>query len=209
MKALVCFAVSQEKRYFLAPKDIQVLVTGMGAKAASSALTKSLEILKPPLIVAAGFAGGLSPELKLGQVIMDDAGHIEHGLEPPGNDTVFRGKIHSASKVAVTPNSKARLRETTNADAVDMETESIRLIAKEHGIPMVAIRVISDPYDESLPLDFNQFMSDEGRMRYSRLAYHIIRHPSSVPKLMKFQRKVQYAAQKLGENLNLILKQSA
>jgi adenosylhomocysteine nucleosidase len=206
VKALVCFAVAQEKQYFRTLGDVQVLVTGMGAGAAASALTKSLEASRPSFIIAAGFAGGLNPELKLGQVILDDAGCTEHGLNLLGNNSFFRGKIHSSSKVVVTPEAKARLREDSNADAVDMESESIRLVAKNHGIPMVAIRVISDAFDTSLPLDFNQFMNDKGGMRHGRLVCHLIRHPGKVAKLMSFQRKIQHAAQKLGEHLNLLFK---
>lgn len=206
MKALVCFAVVQEKQYFRAPNDVHVLVTGMGAEAAAQILAKSLETQKPSLIIAAGFAGGLNPELKLGQMILDDAGQTGYGLNLTGNQTWFRGKIHSVSEVAVTPQAKAQLRESSHADAVDMESASIRLIAEQYGIPMLALRVISDAYDESLPLDFNQFMNPKRGMRYGSLAYHILRHPGTIPKLIQFQKKVQYASQQLGKNLSLLLK---
>ena len=205
MKALVSFAVAQEKQHFLAPEDVHVLVTGMGAEAAASVLAKSLAVLKPSLIIAAGFAGGLHPDLKLGQIILDDAGQPTHGLNLSKSNALFRGRIHSASKVVVTPEAKALLRETSKADAVDMESASVRLVAEQHGIPMVALRVISDAYDESLPLDFNQFMNGKGGMRYGRLVYHLLRHPGSVPKLIRFQGRVQYASQQLGESLNLLL----
>lgn len=205
MKALVCFAVAQEKQFFHAPESVNALVTGMGAHAAAHTLTRLLEVEHPSLIIAAGFSGGLNPELELGRIILDDEDLSEHGLNLSGPAALFHGKIHSASKVLVTPYEKASLREKSKADAVDMESSAIRLVARNHRIPMVALRVISDPYNEALPLDFNQFMNTGGSVRYGKLACHLLREPSSVSKLIQFQKKLNYAAQQLGETLNLLL----
>ena len=65
MKALVCFAVAQEKQYFHVRESVHTLVTGMGARASACTLARLLEVDHPRLIIAAGFAGGLNPELKL------------------------------------------------------------------------------------------------------------------------------------------------
>lgn len=205
MKALVCFAVAQEKQYFHAPESVHALVTGMGAPAAACNLARTLEVEHPGLIIAAGFAGGLNPELKLGQVILDDADLQEHGLNLSGPAELFHGKIHSASKVMVTPSEKASLRKESEADAVDMESSAIRSIARSHRIPMIALRVITDPYNEALPLDFNQFMNSTGSVRYGRLAFHLLSNPSTVSGLIQFQKKLEYAAQQLGATLNLLL----
>ena len=205
MKALVCFAVAQEKQYFHARESVHAVVTGMGASAAGRTLARLLEVDHPRLIIAAGFAGGLNPELKLGQMILDDSDLSEHGLNLSGPAALFHGKIHYASKVMVTPFEKASLRKESNADAVDMESSAVRSIARSHRIPMVALRVVTDPYNESLPLDFNQFMDTAGNMRYGRLAFHLLRNPSTVSGLAQFQKKLKYAAQQLGKTLNLLL----
>lgn len=205
MRALICFAVAQEKHFFRAINGIQVIVTGMGAKAAEESLTSSLRDIKPQMIIAAGFAGGLNPDLKLGQLIFDSAQQDKFALKLSSLPNMFCGRIHSDSKVIVSPEAKAQLRKKTNADAVDMESASVRLIAKRHGIPMVSIRVISDPYDESLPLDFNLFMNERGGMHYGKLAFHLIKHPGTVINLVQFQKKVQFAARRLGESLHSIL----
>jgi len=191
VKALICFAVAQEKQYFHVRESVHALVTGMGASAAGCNLARLLEVHHPRLIVAAGFAGGLNPELK--------------GLNLSGPEALFHGKIHSASKVLVTPLEKASLRRESNADAVDMESAAVRSVAKKRGIPMVALRVITDPYDEALPLDFNQFMNTAGSMRYGRFACHLLRKPITVLRLIQFQKKLNYAAQRLGATLNLLL----
>mgnify|MGYP001177290925 FL=1 len=205
VKALVCFAVAQEKQYFHVRESVHALVTGMGARASACNLARLLEVHHPRLIIAAGFAGGLNPELKLGQMIVDDADLSEHGLNLSGPVELFHGKIHSASQVMVTPFEKASLRKETNADAVDMESSALRSIARNHRIPMVALRVITDPYNEALPLDFNQFMNTAGSMRYGKLACHLLRNPSTVSGLIQFQKKLKYAAQQLGETLNILL----
>ena len=202
MKCLVCFAVAQEKRNFRVPSDVQVLVTGMGAVAASSCLTSALETARPELIIAAGFAGGLNPELTTGQIILDDADCPAHDLDFSQVQSLFRGSIYSESKVLITPEDKAQVREETRADAVDMESASIRLLAKQHGITMVSLRVISDAFDESLPINFNQFMTENGGMRFGSLMLHIARHPGIIPELLQFQRKAQFAGKKACLNLS-------
>ena len=56
MKRLICFAVSDEKRFLQPAPDDTVLVTGMGARAAEVAVGNSLEGYRPDLIVAASSA---------------------------------------------------------------------------------------------------------------------------------------------------------
>ena len=103
MKCLVCFAVTQEKRYFRAPSHAQVLVTGMGSKATAKALTKALETVRPDLVIAAGFAGGINPELSSGQLVLDANALGIHELDYSPIPSLFRGRILSVPKVLITP----------------------------------------------------------------------------------------------------------
>lgn len=204
MKRLICFAVAEEQRFFQPYPDDVILVTGMGAYAAERALKKSLLDVRPDLIVAAGFAGGLNPDLVLGQVVLDDReGRLAGNLNARvASGSLFEGRIHSSSRVLVSPYEKSKCRSETHADAVDMESESIRRIASEKGIAMIALRAISDTAHEMLPLDFNRFMTPDGGMRFGRLMTHLLLHPAKIPSLIGFQRKVKIAARTLGEALN-------
>ena len=98
------------------------------------------------------------------------------------------------------------MRAYSNADAVDMESATIRLLAEKHGISMLALRVISDAYDETLPLDFNRFMKQNGGLYLGKMMFYIARHPGIIPELLKFQKRVQESARQLGNALDLVLK---
>ena len=204
MKRLICFAVSDEKRFFQPAPNDTVLVTGMGARAAETALRKSLADSRPDLIVAAGFAGGLNPELTLGQVVLDDReGNLAACINARRDPEIFvSGNISSSARVLITPGEKGEYRSETHADAVDMESETIRRIAGEQGIPMIALRVISDTAQEALPLDFNPFMTPQGGMRFGRLIFHLMLHPGKVPSLIRFQKRVSIAARELAKALS-------
>jgi adenosylhomocysteine nucleosidase len=206
MKRLICFAVSDEKRFFQPAPDDKVLVTGMGARAAEAALRKSLKDNRPELIVAAGFAGGLNPQLTLGQVVLDDRQGAAAARINARKDSalIVTGIIFSSARVLITPEEKGKCRSETHADAVDMESETIRRIAGEQGIPMIALRSISDTVHEMLPLDFNQFMTPQGGMRFGRLIAHLMFHPGKIPSLLRFQKRVSIAARELAKALEMV-----
>ena len=112
-----------------------------------------------------------------------------------------RGEFHCAARVAITQSEKQALRETTKADAVEMESAVIRRICFEKQIPSATIRVISDPADEDLPLDFNALMTSDYRINYLRLIGTLLRSPSIIPALIKFQRQTISGARSLGRVL--------
>jgi len=206
MKRLICFAVSDEKRFFQPGPEDMVLVTGMGARAAETALRLSLSGSRPDLIVAAGFAGGLNPELTLGQLVLDDrAGEVAARINDRKDSSLFfSGTIYSSPRVLITPDEKDICRSETKADAVDMESETIRRIAGEQGIPMIALRAISDTAQEALPLDFNQFMTPQGGMCFGRLIAHLMLHPGKIPSLIRFQKRVIIAARELAKAFEIV-----
>ena len=210
-KPLVCFAVPQEHKYFRAPGGVLTLVTGMGAIPAREALSKALESEKPACIVAAGFAGALNPGLNIGQVILDDRDGVSEEICPgfASMPDIVCGRVFSASRVLVDPRQKRRLQEETGADAVDLESQAIRVVAEQNGIPMLALRVISDAASFTLPLDFNRCLTPKGTMHLGYLLGYLIRHPSTLPALMRFHKQVRLAALQLGKALDSMMMRSS
>jgi len=178
----------------------------MGARAAETALRKSLADSRPDLIVAAGFAGGLNPDLTLGQVVLDDreGGMAARIKGRKDSEPIVAGSIFSSARVLITPDEKEKCRSGTRADAVDMESKTIRRIAGEQGIPMIALRAISDTAHETLPLDFNQFMTPQGGMRFGRLIVHLMLHSGKIPSLIRFQKRVNIAARELPKAIEIV-----
>jgi len=82
---LVCFALKEEVALFrkiTADKpNVATIVTGIGRKNAEKSLREFLATHSPELVLTCGFAGGLNPDLKLGDVIFET---VNAPLAPPG-----------------------------------------------------------------------------------------------------------------------------
>ena len=206
---LICFAVKEEAAFAL-PLPIvkggrETLVTGMGRRNTSTRFNAALARLNPERVLTCGFAGALNPDFKIGDVLFDedfDAGFGEKlcslGASP--------AKFHCSTRVATTVTEKAELRQTTGADAVEMESAVIRTICHEHKIPGATVRVISDSANEDLPLDFNVLMTSEQRISIVKLAGALLKSPAKVPRLLDLQRNTRFAARRLAEVLTGLLR---
>ena len=178
---------------------------------------------EPNLMLACGFAGGLNPDLKLGEVVFETGNaHLAPFLSPPGGDRVSvrtkeglvenllaagakPAKFFCADRIATTAAEKKKLRDETNADAVEMESAAIHAVGRERGIPCVTVRVISDTANEDLPLDFNQLSRPDQSLDYGRLFLAIAKSPRKIGALRKLQKQTQFAAERLAEVLGRVL----
>src|SRR4051812_31219126 len=101
---LICFAVKEEAKFFMPRGSLtscQVWITGIGRKNAAESIRRAINSVKPERVITAGFAGGLNPELKFGDVVYDqdfDAGFGED-LEDLG---VSPAKFYCSRRVAIT-----------------------------------------------------------------------------------------------------------
>jgi uridine phosphorylase len=201
---LVCFAVKEEagpfRKLVARRTDVSILVHGMGAANAKRHFSAAIAQHRPVMVLTCGFAGGLDPQLSRGEVVYSadegfplGAAFARAGARP--------ASFHCAGKVAITALEKSSLRQTTGADAVEMESGVIRRISSEKGIPSATIRVISDASGDDLPLDFNALMTPDLRMDWPRLALAILKNPARIGDLMKFQKQTSAAAAKLASTL--------
>lgn len=201
---LVCFALPAEAVPFrrrAAGRDcVHILVTGMGAGNAGRALRSCLERARPARVFSCGFAGGLNPQLKPGEVVYAAEGQPELEARLAGAGA-HRARFHCAERVASTAAEKRALRESTGADAVDMESQALGAICAENRIPFAIVRVILDAAGMDLPLDFNRLLTPDQRLHYGRLAAALLTSPGRIGGLLKLQRQSKGAARALAEVL--------
>lgn len=201
---LVFFAVEEEARPFRrlahGRAGLQVHVTGMGRTHAERVGRETLDAHPAKLVLTCGFAGGLKPEFASGTVLFsaDAAPGLEPALRQAG---AHAATFCCAPRVATTAREKRALRESTGADAVEMESEVIRALCRERGVPGATVRVILDPANQDLPLDFNALMTADQQMNYVRLARELMRSPAKVPALLKMRQTSAAAAVALAKVL--------
>jgi adenosylhomocysteine nucleosidase len=206
---LVCFAVKEEAKSFNQSaggrRDVRVLLTGMGARNAERALRAALAAARPDLVLSAGFAGGLRPDLSSGSVVFSVEGQpaLEKKLLAAGAQAA---KFHFVERVATTAGEKHALREQTGADAVEMESQVIRSICDEQGISSATVRVILDAANDELPLDFNELMTGDQELDGRKLALALIKSPGKVGALLRLQKQSALAARRLAEVLGQVLR---
>ena len=204
MHLLVCFALKEEAAPFrkvAADKSgISILITGIGRKNAEKSLREFLATHSPELVLTCGFAGGLNPDLKLGDVVFE---LTDFKLRTPSSELRAQllatgakpANFFCADRIATTVDKKKKLRAETGADAVEMESEAIHAVCRERGIPCATVRVISDTANEDLPLDFNQLAKPDMSLDYSKLALAILKSPGKIGALLKLQKKTRFAAE--------------
>jgi adenosylhomocysteine nucleosidase len=207
--ALVCFAVKEEAQIFQKMSGgfpfTEILITGMGKKNSERMIEQLFERQTPEVVLTCGFAGALKPELEIGDVLFDADSQdgLAEMLQAAGAES---GKFYCASHVATTAAEKTALRQSTGADAVEMESAVIREICRKKNIPSATIRVISDTANQDLPLDFNALMTPEQTISFPKLALALIKSPAKIPRLLELQRNTRYGARQLARVLGDLLR---
>ncbi len=226
MLTLICFALKEEaapfQRMAAGKSVISILITGIGRKNAEKSVREFLATNSPELVLTCGFAGGLNPDLKLGEVVFETVNvPLAPSLSPPGGERVSGrtgeglvsklaaagakpARFFCADRIATTVAKKKKLRAETGADAVEMESEAIHAICREHGIPCATVRVILDTANEDLPLDFNALAKPDLSPDYGKLALAILKSPGKIGALLKLQKQTRFAAEQLAEVLSKI-----
>jgi len=93
MHLLICFALKEEAAPFrkitMGKPGISILITGIGRRNAENSVRDFLSASSTELVLTCGFAGGLNPALKLGDVVFEVANApLAPSLSPPGVERV-------------------------------------------------------------------------------------------------------------------------
>ncbi len=148
-------------------------------------------------IVSFGVAGGLSPTLRSGDIVIaseivaaknrwvaaEGLSQALYGL-PESEHRIVRGVLVGVEEVVLGRKAKAALRASTGADAVDMESHIAARYAEQHGLPFAALRVISDPAHRALPEIAAAALKQNGDVDVWKVMRGIARRPSQIRALV-------------------------
>jgi adenosylhomocysteine nucleosidase len=211
MSTLICFALKEEAAPFhkIAAQrpGVFTVIVGIGRQNAEKAVRNFLAASSPELVLTCGFAGGLNPDLKLGEVLFELStanAQLSKRLVAAGAKP---GTFFCADRIATTVAEKAKLRYGTRADAVEMESAAIHAVCAERGIPCATVRVISDTAGEDLPLDFNALAKRDKSLSFVKLLLAIAMSPGKIGALLVLQRKTSFAAKQLANVLAKVVVQ--
>ena len=201
-------------------------ISGMGPQRAQWAAPAIVRSLKPCCLLSAGFCGGLAPELRSGEIVgletLLDGVYAQPSLiclqafygareaccqHLPAEQLfpITSGTALTTPQIVDTVRAKAKIRSTFGADIVDMELSSIASVAKEFSLPWGGVKVVSDPADRGMPLDFGPLLDDRGQVDRFQIAAALLRHPGALWGLCRLGYEAPRAARNLARFLAFYL----
>ncbi len=179
--------------------DVFLRVGGVGAKATEQSCAALLEAGADALI-GVGCAAGLAAECLPGAVVVAEEVRTERGEIIPTDEAwrtalvaglgsrfnPFLGTVAGVDGI-IGAEQKRALRARTGALAADMESASIAGWARRQGIPMMALRVVSDGPDDAVPPSLLDSVDAFGRPRYGALLAALARRPKDALALARLR----------------------
>jgi adenosylhomocysteine nucleosidase len=182
--------------------EVLVVCAGIGSRAALKAADRVLGRHQPRLLISAGLAGSLVPELKVGEVMIP-ATIISASTGLSISTGQGSGTLVSSSGVAG-PEAKRLLTRQYSAQAIDMEAAVIARAAATHSVPFMAIKAISDEIDFPIP-EMDLFIDAHGRFLTGKFLSYIALRPKLWPVVRRLRANTALASQQLCAELrNLI-----
>jgi adenosylhomocysteine nucleosidase len=170
---------------------------------------------RPRWVISAGFAGGLDPELARHDLVMADT-LVEATGERVTLDLDARlttldkavrvGAILTADRVIRSPGEKRVLGERYAALAVDTESMAVWRACQPRGVPMLAIRILTDGVDDRLPADIQHLTNQTtAAARLGAALAAIWRRPRSFKDLWALKETALVGSDRLAQFLARVI----
>jgi hopanoid-associated phosphorylase len=200
-----------EARIAAAP-GLQVIRTGYRHELADT-ISRSI---KPDCrgLISFGVAGGLAPGLKTGDCVVGSAVMSDHGwvqTDPHWSQRVLQrlpnavhGSILGVRDPLLDPQTKRETHARTGAMTVDMESHIVANVAAAHRMPLIAIRVVTDPAERVVPPTAIAAMQPNGTLDAMAVVRSLMKMPREITGLMRTILDVRTARAMLRQHRELL-----
>lgn len=200
------------REFTLYESDYAVIVCGgIGQESARRAAEAVIAKYSPEVLISAGVAGALVPELHVGDtifpaIVIDTQDGSRHEIsiqKAPIAKTPLGRTILATYPEIATVTQKQQLAKSYGAHAVDMEAAAVARAAQKHNLPFVAVKSISDELNFEIP-EMNRFIR-QGRFLTKSFVLYIAPRPWLWLRVIGLARNTRLAS----ENLCAWLRESA
>jgi adenosylhomocysteine nucleosidase len=181
-------------------RHVLIARIGMGEAASGDNAETIFQYFRLKAFVLAGYGGALVPPLKVGQVVVSANYTSEAVL---GFLRMLSGfdfaSFCMVDELVGTPEKRDAYARASNSQVADMETEVVANVVSTHQIPFLAVRVISDDYQQVLPIGALAagFDAHRGKATPLRLLGYLSTRPGEVAPLRKFVKGLSVAQKNL------------
>ncbi len=197
-------------------KELLLVETGVGRQGAEAAASYVADTYKLRCMVSVGFAGGLEPSVKVGDILVYDAVYRANGhTGPDGGLFCHKDLVQLAAQTSAANGArvlrlsgvtvpaivcdtagKARLAATLPVQAADMESYWIAQVACHRSIPFLTVRVVSDAAGDTLP-SLERLKQPGGDWSWQRALPYLAGHPAELARLFSLLGNVRLARRSL------------
>jgi adenosylhomocysteine nucleosidase len=186
-------------------RDVIAIANGVGAQRAAAAIEAARTVaVVLSGICCIGTGGALDPSLAIADIVVATAvssGAATWPTKAPDGPPARSGMVHSSPHIARTTEEKRKLHQS-GAILVEMESAGVASAAQELAVPFYCVRVVSDLAAETFFIDFENFLTPDGRFNVPSLVMFALAHPvRGLGELLRLQRRTSRAAEHLGEFL--------
>ncbi|MCA9024728.1 MAG: 5'-methylthioadenosine nucleosidase [Planctomycetaceae bacterium] len=195
--------------------DIRVVTveSGTGQERARRATQALIDAHSPSWVLSVGFSGALSPDLKIGDIVMANSiinttgeelkVDVKMAADPERGWHV--GRIVTAGELVRTVAAKQDLAQSTNSLAVDMESLAVARLCAQTKTRFLAVRVISDDLSEDLPPEVISVFGGTGSLRAGAIAGALWKRPGSAKDMWRLREQAVTASKRLASFLVSII----
>ena len=201
-------------------QNIVLIRSGVGGQRAEDSVRQVIDRFQPRVLISMGYAGAVQPGLNVGDLVIADAilQEKESGKYFPDPDWLSRarntpcpdgikmvvGGLLTVDSVIHDPAGKQELGKSYSVQAVEMETAAFARVAEKKGLPLLAVRAISDRLDQEL-LDSSSFLGSDGEISTLKAGWYVLTHPGSIKNAIALRTQTQIATQTMTRFLSDLL----